>query len=54
MFEACAFQDITSQRVTKAVKLIKYVEERANTLIAIWGAHQLAEVDIKEGKEGRI
>ena len=37
VFEACAFQDITGQRVTKVVRLIKYVEERVNALIAIWG-----------------
>ncbi|KAF0114944.1 MAG: hypothetical protein FD149_1698 [Rhodospirillaceae bacterium] len=52
VFEACAFQDITGQRVTKVVRLIKYVEERVNALIAIWGAPQLATVDVHEEKKG--
>jgi len=52
LFEACAFQDITGQRVTKVVKLIKYVEERVNALIAIWGAPQLATVETQEEKRG--
>ncbi len=37
IFEACAFQDITGQRVTKIVKTLLFVEERINTLIYMWG-----------------
>lgn len=42
IFEACAFQDITGQRITKVVTSLKYVEERVNALISIWGRSQIA------------
>lgn len=42
IFEACAFQDITGQRITKVVNSLQYVEERVNALIAIWGENQIA------------
>lgn len=43
IFEACSFQDITGQRVTKVVKSVKFIEERMNALIAVWGEAQIAE-----------
>lgn len=50
MFEACSFQDLTGQRVTKVVRSLKFVEERVNTLIRMWGREELAKVvvDIQE------
>lgn len=33
VFEACSFQDITGQRISKVVKSITYVEERVNSLM---------------------
>ncbi len=50
MFEACSFQDLTGQRVTKVVRSLKFVEERVNTLIRMWGKEELAKVvvDIQE------
>ncbi len=51
VFEACAFQDITGQRVTKVVKSITYVEERINALIGIWGKDELEKVDVKPERE---
>jgi len=36
VFEACAFQDLTGQRVTKIVKSIFYVEDQVTALRAIW------------------
>jgi len=47
VFEACSFQDITGQRVSKVVKSITYVEERVNALVEIWGKDQLSEVEIE-------
>ena len=37
VFEACNFQDITGQRITKVVKTLQYIEERVNKMIEIWG-----------------
>lgn len=50
VFQACSFQDITGQRITKVVKLLKYVEERVNALIAVWGEDAIAEEKVE--KEG--
>jgi chemotaxis regulatin CheY-phosphate phosphatase CheZ len=34
---ACSFQDITGQRTTKVVNAIRFLEERVNSMVAIWG-----------------
>jgi len=48
VFEACSFQDITGQRVSKVVKSITYVEERVNTLVEFWGSEELEMVDVEK------
>jgi chemotaxis protein CheZ len=35
VLEACSFQDITGQRITKVIKSIKQIEEKINKLIAV-------------------
>jgi len=37
MFEACSFQDITGQRITKVVSTLTHIEERLSTLQTAWG-----------------
>jgi len=37
IFEACNFQDITGQRITKVVRALKHIEERVEGLIAAFG-----------------
>lgn len=37
IFTACSFQDITGQRTTKVVNALRYLEQRVNTMIEIWG-----------------
>jgi chemotaxis protein CheZ len=37
IFEACNFQDITGQRISKVVNAMKFVEERVHEMIQIWG-----------------
>ena len=51
IFEACAFQDITGQRVGKIVKTLLYVEERVNALIAMWGPEALSHAQPLETEE---
>jgi len=46
IFEACSFQDITGQRVSKVMKSIIYVESRVNTLIGIWGKEELDKIEV--------
>lgn len=38
IFEACSFQDITGQRVSKVVQTLATIEERLNGLQKTWGA----------------
>ena len=35
IFEACSFQDITGQRITKTVKTLKEIEEKVDKLVGI-------------------
>lgn len=37
IFEACNFQDITGQRITKVVKTMRFIEERIDSMMEIWG-----------------
>jgi chemotaxis protein CheZ len=51
VFEACAFQDLTGQRVTKIIKSVTYVEDRVNTLMEIWGKKELEKIKIESDIE---
>ncbi|MBW7851508.1 MAG: protein phosphatase CheZ [Rhodospirillales bacterium] len=48
IFESCNFQDITGQRITKVVNTLKYVEDRINAMINIWGAETFVGLQPKE------
>ncbi len=50
VFEACSFQDITGQRISKIVNSLKFVEERIKAIIVTWGRDELTKVvvEIKE------
>ncbi len=43
IFEACSFQDITGQRISKVVKTLNHVEDRVGKLIAILGVATTAD-----------
>lgn len=43
-FEACNFQDITGQRISKVVKTLQFIEERVNKMIEIWGAEGFDDI----------
>ena len=43
IFEACSFQDITGQRITKIVAELKFIDDRLNSMIEIWGPEGLLE-----------
>ena len=44
IFEACSFQDITGQRITKVVATLTYIEERLHGLQEAWGP-DIADAD---------
>lgn len=48
IFEACNFQDITGQRITKVVKTIRFVESKILALIDIWGVEAFSELPVNE------
>ena len=37
IYTACSFQDITGQRISKVVEILRYLESRVNSMIDIWG-----------------
>ncbi len=47
VFEACSFQDLTGQRVTKVVHSLQFIEERVNTIIRMWGRAELEKVVVE-------
>ncbi len=51
IFEACAFQDLTGQRVTQLSKSVHYIEERIAALRELWGKEELDKINIESKKE---
>jgi chemotaxis protein CheZ len=42
IYTACSFQDITGRRTEKVVKALRFIEQRINTMIEIWGVDDIA------------
>ena len=57
IFEACNFQDLTGQRITKVMTTMRFIEQHINAMMDIWGgvdaikAHAPAIVDKREGDD---
>jgi chemotaxis protein CheZ len=55
IFEACNFQDLTGQRISKVMGTMKFIESHINVMMEIWGgvdaikAHAPPHVDEREG-----
>ncbi len=55
IFEACNFQDLTGQRISKVMSTMKFIEHHINAMMDIWGgvdaikAHVPKQVDTREG-----
>jgi chemotaxis protein CheZ len=55
IFEACNFQDLTGQRISKVMTTMKFIENHITVMMDIWGgidairAHAPAIVDDREG-----
>ncbi|SCA56508.1 Chemotaxis protein [Candidatus Terasakiella magnetica] len=45
MFEACNFQDLCGQRTTKVVNTLKFIEDRVERMMEIWGEDNFDTVD---------
>ena len=44
VFEACAFQDLTGQRITRVIKSLQFMEDHINRLVRMWGKEELARM----------
>ncbi len=57
IFEACNFQDLTGQRISKVMSTMKFIEQHINAMMDIWGgvdaikAHAPPVVDTREGDD---
>lgn len=47
---ACSFQDLTGQRITKVVNTLRYLEQRVNAMIEIWGVESGKAVEEQADK----
>lgn len=55
IFEACNFQDLTGQRITKVVGTLRFVEDRIIQMMDIWGGIETfkdIEIEKEAAKEG--
>jgi chemotaxis protein CheZ len=50
IYEACGFQDITGQRISKVVKALHHIEGKIDALLAVFGA-DLSEAVVEEATE---
>lgn len=52
VFEACNFQDLTGQRITKVVNVLRFIEERIVSMMDIWGGiEHFMEIDVENPLE---
>jgi chemotaxis protein CheZ len=55
IYEACNFQDLTGQRISKVMGTMKFIENHINVMMEIWGgvdaikAHAPPIIDTREG-----
>jgi chemotaxis protein CheZ len=55
IFEACNFQDLTGQRISKVMSTMRFIEQHINAMMEIWGgvdairAHAPHIIDAREG-----
>ncbi|MFV3073097.1 protein phosphatase CheZ [Niveispirillum fermenti] len=40
IFEACNFQDLTGQRITKVVQALAFIEERIDSMMSVWNSKE--------------
>ncbi|MCK5285236.1 MAG: protein phosphatase CheZ [Alphaproteobacteria bacterium] len=54
IYEACSFQDITGQRITKVVETLKEIDEKVQALVSVLGeqAPGIIEVDDSKSSDG--
>ena len=49
VFEACNFQDLTGQRITKVITAFRFIEERVGRMMDIWGGiDSFADIEVDD------
>ena len=60
IFEACNFQDLTGQRISKVMQTMKFIEQHINEMMNIWGgvdaikSHAPPIIDTREGDDRQL
>jgi chemotaxis protein CheZ len=54
VFEACSFQDLTGQRITRVVNSLKFIEDRVSTMVRMWGKEELEKVVEEVKRENEV
>ena len=47
IMEACGFQDLTGQRITKVVHALRHIENRVSAIIEIWEPQEFADIPVE-------
>src|SRR3954452_8786339 len=56
-FEACNFQDLTGQRITKVVRALSFIEERVEAMMGVWNKREFETMPLPPGmaaKDGEL
>ena len=48
IYEACNFQDLTGQRINKVIKVLNYIEERVDAMMATWDIREFQTMPLPE------
>jgi len=48
IFEACNFQDITGQRISKVVKTLEFIEDRIRAIVEDWGREAFMDLPLPQ------
>jgi len=51
ILEACNFQDITGQRISKVVKTLEFIEDRIRAIVEDWGADAFLDLPLPDEGE---
>jgi len=47
IMEACGFQDLTGQRITKVVHALRHIEDRVSSILEIWEPQDFADIPVE-------
>ncbi|HTZ79133.1 MAG TPA: protein phosphatase CheZ [Stellaceae bacterium] len=54
IFEACNFQDVTGQRITKVVRALKHIEHKVDAVLAAFGANGVQKTEKPVAEEAPV